>query len=137
MYNLLYLYSADGEQAHPLWDFNQDTQTILRPPKSATQNGAPASTHHTDGMTHVPEASNKATVDTPTSSEGTSSSAEKVPNSSQLKDIDEMVMGKPDGGRGSFVAGEDSQIKKARDSVIHVQGPPKVSLRLFGYLGET
>ena len=124
----MYLYSADGEQAHALWDFNQDTQTILRPPKSATQNGTPASPHHTDG---IPEANSEATVDTPTSSEDTPSSAEGVPNSSQLEGIDEMVMGKPDGGRGSFVAGEDSQIKKARDSVVHVQGPPKVSLRAF------
>ncbi len=122
-------HSADGEQGvNALWDFNQDTQTILRPTKSTTLNGTAVSNHHTCSSSNgTVEQADTATgepgdhphKDTPLLTEDT-------PTTTQLG-IEEMVMGKPDCERSSsFVSDSDSPIKRARDSVISRPERPQV-----------
>ncbi|XP_064393749.1 serine/threonine-protein kinase 26-like [Halichondria panicea] len=108
--------SADREQGgvNALWDFNQDTHTILRPTKPTTHNGTAVSIHHGSSngtVEQTPETATEKPGDTPLLTEDT-------PTTTQLG-IEEMVMGQPDSERSSsFVSDGDSPIKRARDSVI-------------------
>lgn len=109
-------HSADREQGgvNALWDFNQDTHTILRPTKPTTHNGTAVSIHHGSSngtVEQTPETATEKPGDTPLLTEDT-------PTTTQLG-IEEMVMGQPDSERSSsFVSDGDSPIKRARDSVI-------------------
>ncbi len=100
-----------------LWDFNQDTQTILRPTKQAVRNGT--SNHITSNKT-------EQDIDTDTKEpDKKATSTVATPTSTQLG-IEETILGQPDGERRSFVGDDDSPVKRARDSVLNRQERPLV-----------
>ncbi len=114
-------HSTDRKQqsVSALWDFNQDTQTILRPSKPGIRNGV--TPHHTNST----EQALSTTTTEELSEEDKAPTPDTTPTTTQLG-IEETMMGKPDNERNSYVEDSESPVKRQRDSVISRQERPQV-----------